>query len=176
MNLYLNWQEQKVGTVCIRLVVHIKSAQQIYACNSGNTLVIHYFICSTYPVVVPYQNLTLAINWCSSRLWHSFIISTPVHRFPHANDTQSKNIFRWLPRAHLPSIFPVSAISSSSFFLSTWPKNLICLDVITCKRLLCVSALSSTASLVNLSVHEIRIMRLRNHNSVASSRVLICCY
>jgi len=37
-------------------------------------------------------------------------------------DTQSKNIFRYLPRARLPyNIFPasVSAIASSSFFLST---------------------------------------------------------
>ena len=42
------------------------------------------------PVVVPYQNLTLAINWCSSRLTHSFRISTPVHRFPHAIDTSPK--------------------------------------------------------------------------------------
>ena len=75
---------------------------------------------ATYcPVVVPYQNLTLAINWCSSRLWHSFRISTPDHRFPHANDTQSKNIFRCLPRARLPSIFPVNTIASSSFFLNT---------------------------------------------------------
>ena len=123
------------------------------------------------PVVVPYQNLTLAINWCSSRLWHSFRISTPVHRFPHTNDTQSKNIFCCLPRARLPSIFPVNAIASSSFFLNTWPKNLICFDVITFKRLLRVSALSNAAS-----AHEICIMRLRNHNSVASSRVLIWCY
>jgi len=121
-------------------------------------------------VVVPYQNLTLAINWCSSRLWHIFRIFTLVHRFPHANDTQSKNIFRCLTRARLPSIFSVSAIASSSFGLSTWPRTLTCLDVITFKRLL---SLSSTASLVNLSVHKIRIMRLRDYNSVASSRVLM---
>jgi len=34
---------------------------------------------------------------------------------PRANDTQSNNIFRCLPRARLPSILPVSANASSSF-------------------------------------------------------------
>ena len=79
-----------------------------------------------------------------------------------------------LPRARLPSIFLVSAIASSSFVLSTCiPKNIICLDVITFKRLLCVSALSTVIQL-HWSIHQsmkYASCASRNHNSVASNRV-----
>ena len=72
---------------------------------------------------------------------------------------------KWHPFQKTSSVvfLVLACLLSSLSMLSlqvTWPKNLICLDVITFKRLPCVSA-----SLVNLSVHEIRIMRLRNHNN-----------
>jgi len=72
---------------CSVWLLCISSSVKNFARISHHSALARYQSC---PVVVPYHNLTLAINWCSSRLWHSFSISTPVHQFPHANDTSSK--------------------------------------------------------------------------------------
>ena len=73
-----------------------------------------------------------------------------------------------LPRALLPSIFPVMLRCSILCFLVTCPKNFNCLLLISLSSVLPVFACCSTSMFVFLAVHGILSILRNTHISIAS--------
>jgi len=114
---------------------------------------------------VPCQTLTLAMSTMLITFMTNFQYVVDLPSFPNS---QSINVFLFLPLALLPSIIPVNEIASNWLFLTVCPTNRICLLTITFRRFLDVLALWST-SFDTLSVYAIRNIRRKNHISVASN-------
>jgi len=80
-----------------------------------------------YPVAYPIRSLSESCQSSGVDGSHSFLLSSVLHhsdesqRF-YTSCNQPRNVRRWRPRAHLPSILPVSTNSSGFSFLKMWPR------------------------------------------------------